>query len=193
MHPPLITTTPSLFPRYLNHPPCTYLNNVLRTSTKPPPHLFLSYLNPFKMRPTRDMPSPSPYSPVAVGIPTSPRANRQNSLLAPLDTSYSSRNNALTPSPYSGASEKPSPQSSIDTKHRHRDSLIFVNATIPISPVSSTDSIQKVDPYAGVTPRKRSPFARFFTCLGREERARRKAFMDQDFVKVGESSHWSEY
>ncbi len=147
-----------------------------------------------KMRPTRAMPSPSPYSPMVVGIPSSPRANRQNQMLAPLDTSYSSRNESHTPSPYSGASEKVSPQSTtLDSRHRNRDSLIFANATIPLSPVSSTDSIKKEDPYAGLAPRKRSAFARFFTCLGREERARRKAFMEQEFVKVGESSHWSEY
>jgi hypothetical protein len=128
----------------------------------------------------------SPY-----GLPSSPRANRQ--MLSPLDTSFSS-NESTTPSPYSDKSEKASPQSLIDTRHRNRDSLIFINATIPLSPTSSTtSSTYKESPYEGLTARKRSGFARFFCCFGREERARRRIIRETEFEKVGEPGHWSEY
>ncbi|CAO2653699.1 Nn.00g031100.m01.CDS01 [Neocucurbitaria sp. VM-36] len=132
-----------------------------------------------------------PPSPIA--LPSSPRANRQMQMLSPLDTSFSS-SEARTPSPYSGMSEKHSPQSLIDTRHRNRDSLIFANATIPLSPASSTSSsLHKESPYDGLTPRKRSGLARLFCCFGREERARRRVIRETEFEKVGEPCHWSEY
>ncbi|KAH7371343.1 hypothetical protein BKA66DRAFT_424140 [Pyrenochaeta sp. MPI-SDFR-AT-0127] len=136
------------------------------------------------------MSSLPPCSPT--GLPSSPRANRQMQALSPLDTSFSS-DGSRTPSPYSGASEKPSPQSLVDTRHRNHDSLIFINATIPLSPASSTSSLQKEEPYEGLAPRKRSGFARLFSCFGREERARRRVTRATEFEKVGESCHWTEY
>ncbi|KAF1850705.1 uncharacterized protein K460DRAFT_274114 [Cucurbitaria berberidis CBS 394.84] len=137
------------------------------------------------------MSSIPPLSPM--GLPASPRANRQMQLLSPLDTSFSS-SESETPPPYSGASEKQSPQSPVDTRQRNRDSLIFVNATIPLSPASSTtSSLRKPDPYEGLTPRKRSVFARLFCCFGREERTKRRVMQATEFEKVGEPSHWSEY
>jgi hypothetical protein len=86
-------------------------------------------------------------------------------------------------------SEK-TPQSVIDTRHRRRDSMIFVNATIPLSPASSINS---ESPFDGLAPRKRSAFARLFCCLGREERNRRRAMRSMEYEKVGEKCHWTEY
>ncbi|KAH7084156.1 hypothetical protein FB567DRAFT_76369 [Paraphoma chrysanthemicola] len=134
------------------------------------------------------MSGPSPLSPY--GLPTSPRANRQ--MLSPLDTSFPS-NESRTPISVSPYSDKASPQSSIDTRHRNRDSLIFINATIPLSPSSTSSSPSKENPYEGLVPRKRSGLARLFCCFGREERTRRRIMRETEFEKVGEPSHWSEY
>lgn len=144
--------------------------------------------------------------PPPCGLPASPRANRQMALLSPLDTSFSASNRAATlsslpASPYSGSTEASSPTSTlVETRHRNRDSLIFINATIPLSPASSTTSSssnsrqgKEGSPYEGLVPRKRSGFARLFSCLGREERARRRIQRDTEFVRVGESCHWTEY
>ncbi|KAF2821074.1 hypothetical protein CC86DRAFT_108299 [Ophiobolus disseminans] len=134
----------------------------------------------------------SPFSPY--GLPTSPRAHRQ--MLSPLDTTFRSNQTqtpttaSSSPSPYS---DKASPQSLIDTRHRNRDSLIFINATIPLSPSSTSSIPSKEDPYAGLAPRKRSGLARLFCCFGREERARRRVVRDTEFEKVGEAGHWTEY
>ncbi|KAH8723706.1 hypothetical protein GQ44DRAFT_568498, partial [Phaeosphaeriaceae sp. PMI808] len=128
----------------------------------------------------------SPY-----GLPSSPRVNRQ--MLSPIDTSFSASEprTPTTPSPYS---DKVSPQSLIDTRHRNHDSLIFINATIPLSPASTiSSSPSKESPYEGLAPRKRSGLARLFCCFGREERARRRVTRDTEFEKVGEASHWTEY
>lgn len=132
----------------------------------------------------------SPY-----GLPHTPRAKPQ--MLSPLTTTLpTDKSEATTPlTPYSdNTNEKVSPQTLVDTRHRNRDSLIFINATIPLSPASSTSSSPfKENPYEGLTPRKRSGFARFFCCFGREERARRRIVRETEFEKVGEASHWSEY
>jgi hypothetical protein len=117
-----------------------------------------------------------------LGLPTSPRANRQMAMLSPLNTSFSSNSTSAqpwtpSPSPYSSNPQKP-----ID---------IFANATIPLSPSSSTSSSQ--NPYEGLEPRKRSGLARLFCCFGREERARRRVDRSRGFEKVGEMGHWSEY
>ncbi|KZM18613.1 uncharacterized protein EKO05_0000666 [Ascochyta rabiei] len=78
--------------------------------------------------------------------------------------------------------------------HRNQDSLIFINATIPLSPASSTSNDSSSDTLLdGLAPRKRSGFARLFCCFGREERARRRALRATQFEKVGEKCHWSEY
>ena len=114
------------------------------------------------------------------GLPSSPRVNRQMDLLSPLDTSMSS-SSSPTSSPYS---EKKSGKS-VD---------IFADATIPLSPISTaSSSLSKENPYEGLQPRKRSGLARFFSCLGREERARRRMNRDLEFEKVGEKCHWTEY
>lgn len=127
----------------------------------------------------------SPLSPY--GLPTSPRANRP--MLSPINTGFPS-NQSRTPSPYSDAS---SPATLVETRHRNHDSLIFINATIPLSPSSTSSSPSKENPYEGLTPRKRSGLARFFCCFGREERARRRIMRETEFEKVGEAGHWTEY
>ncbi|KAF2450344.1 hypothetical protein P171DRAFT_426747 [Karstenula rhodostoma CBS 690.94] len=131
--------------------------------------------------------STSPRSPY--GLPSSPRATRPG--LSPLDTSFRS-----TPASYSDATpspnEKSSPHSFTNTRPRRRDSLIFANATIPLSPPPSPPSAYKENPFEGVTPRRRNAFARFFCCLGREERARRRAAWADEFEQVGEKRHWTE-
>ncbi|KAF1354280.1 hypothetical protein EJ07DRAFT_168440 [Lizonia empirigonia] len=125
------------------------------------------------------------------GLPKSPRANRQ--MLLPLDTALS----AQTPSTPSSSSEtlaSESQQPTPNTRHRNHDSLIFINATIPLSPASSTSNDSTSDAQLdGLVPRKRSGFARLFCCFGREERARRRVLRATQFEKVGEKSHWSEY
>jgi hypothetical protein len=131
--------------------------------------------------------STSPNSPY--GLPASPRATRSG--LTPLNTSFRfppPRSTSSTPSP----NEKRSPHSFIDSRPRRRDSLIFVNATIPLSPPPSPPSTFRENPFEGVTPRRRNPFARLFCCLGREERARRRAVWADEFEQVGEKRHWTE-
>ncbi|KAF2245467.1 hypothetical protein BU26DRAFT_508118 [Trematosphaeria pertusa] len=133
------------------------------------------------------LPPNSPY-----GLPSSPRAIRQT--LAPLDTSLRPMTSP-GPSPYL-ASEKrspqPSPQPFVDTRQRNRDSLIFINATIPLSPASSSENSFKEEPFDGLAPRKRTGLARLFCCFGRQERARRRATRFTEYEKVGEKCHWSE-
>jgi hypothetical protein len=103
-------------------------------------------------------------------------------MLSPLDTSFST-NSSQTPSPYSSTSEKQS--------HKRVD--IFADCTIPLSPSSTSSSPSKENPYEGLAPRKRSGLARLFSCLGREERARRRVNRSMEFEKVGEQCHWTEY
>ncbi|KNG46786.1 hypothetical protein DDE82_006054 [Stemphylium lycopersici] len=126
----------------------------------------------------------SSYPPLSPnGLPSSPRANRQMQMLSPLDTSFPSTA-PHTSSPYSSGSEK-QPSKPVD---------IFADATIPLSPASSTSSSTiKENPYEGLEPRKRSGLARLFCCLGREERARRRVNRSLEFEKVGEACHWTEY
>ncbi|KAF9693255.1 hypothetical protein EKO04_008589 [Ascochyta lentis] len=120
------------------------------------------------------------------GLPQSPRANR--SMLQSLDTSFS------TPSSSSETLASQSQQTTPNTRHRNQDSLIFINATIPLSPASSTSNDSSSDTLLdGLVPRKRSGFARLFCCFGREERARRRVLRATQFEKVGEKCHWSEY
>ncbi|PVI01901.1 hypothetical protein DM02DRAFT_654044 [Periconia macrospinosa] len=129
-----------------------------------------------------NLPPNSPFG----GLPSSPRANRQP--LTPINT---------TGVPYSdnmsAASEKStSPSSFIDTRQRNRDSLIFANATIPLSPQASPSMEYKEQPFEGLAPRPRNGLARLFCCFGREERARRRAMRSLEYEKVGEKCHWSE-
>lgn len=128
---------------------------------------------------------PSPY-----GLPSSPRATRSN--LTPINTTL-----RPTTSPYSDGSASPNEKDSanssfVDTRTRRRESLIFVNATIPLTPASPVSSTYKEEPFQGLAPRRRNPFLRLFCCLGREERARRRAVWADDFEKVGEKRHWTE-
>jgi hypothetical protein len=105
-------------------------------------------------------------------------------MLSPLDTSFSCDSPpAYTLSPYSSTSEKHAPKV-VD---------IFANATIPLSPSSTSSSPIKENPYEGLAPRKRSGLARLFCCFGREERARRRVNRSMEFEKVGENCHWTEY
>jgi len=144
---------------------------------------------------------PPPISPY--GLPTTTRANRQ--MLAYLETTLpASRdqsptpNSALSSDPsYSEKSahysDKTSPHPLINTRHRNRDSLIFINATVPLSPTSSSSSHTRENPYAGLAPKKRNAFGRLFCCFGRQERARRRVVRDTEFEKIGEVGHWTEY
>ena len=125
------------------------------------------------------------------GSAQSSRQNRQ--ILLPLDTSFSKRE---TSNPFSSSEtlENEPQQQTPNTRHRNHDSLIFINATIPLSPVSSISNDSTSDALLeGLVPRKRNGFARLFCCFSREERARRRVLRATQFEKVGEKSHWSEY
>ncbi|KAF2004683.1 hypothetical protein P154DRAFT_36289 [Amniculicola lignicola CBS 123094] len=127
-----------------------------------------------------------PYSPR--GRPTT---SRQGSMLSPIITSFpspsSQRCDSAASSPYKDVPER---------RIRNQDSLIFVNATIPLSPTAPNHQENTSAPYDGVAPRKRSGFARLFCCFGREERARRRAvrmeWNNMSYEKVGEDIHWTE-
>ena len=123
------------------------------------------------------------------GLPSSPRAIRQT-----LPTLNTNLRPTTSPSLYTDTTpEKLSSQSFLDSRSRNRDSLIFVNATVPLSPVSSTESMDyKEQPFGGLAPRRRNGLARLFCCFGREERARRRATRDTEYEKVGEKCHWTE-
>ncbi|CAI6330496.1 unnamed protein product [Periconia digitata] len=132
------------------------------------------------------LPPNSPFG----GLPSSPRAFRQT--LDPINTSLRPATSG-NPSPYTdSASEKQSPQSFIDNRQRNRDSLIFANATIPLSPNASPIMEYKEQPFDGLAPRPRNGLARLFCCFGREERARRRAMRFAEYEKVGEKCHWTE-
>lgn len=130
-------------------------------------------------------PPDSPY-----GLPSTPRATRQE--LSPLDTSFRPKPGQYSDLSTSSTEKVSSAQSFRDDRQRRRDSLIFANATIPLSPPPSSPSTFKESPFEGVTPRRRNPFVRLFCCLGREERARRRAAWADEFEKVGEKRHWTE-
>lgn len=128
------------------------------------------------------------------GLPSSPRVNRQ--MLLPLNTTFQIQDSTQhnTPSSSSETLASHSERMTPHTRHRNRDSLIFANATIPLSPVSSTSGESSSDTLLdGLTPRKRNGFVRFFCCFGREERARRRVLRETGFEKVGEKCHWTEY
>ncbi|KAF1952374.1 hypothetical protein CC80DRAFT_179553 [Byssothecium circinans] len=123
-------------------------------------------------------------------LPSSPRATRQT--LAPLNTSLRPTTSP-DPSPYADLVSEKSPQSFVDNRQRSRDSLIFANATIPLSPDMPPPSMEyKEQPFDGLAPRRRNGIARLFCCFGREERARRRANRFTEFEKVGEKCHWTE-
>lgn len=125
------------------------------------------------------------------GLPQSPRANRQ--MLHPLNTSFPTQEPS-TPSSLSETLASQSQQPTFSTRHRNQDSLIFVNATIPLSPASSTSNDSSNDTLLeGLAPRKRNGFIRLFCCFSREERTRRRILKATQFEKVGEKCHWSEY
>src|SRR5690242_3463127 len=119
------------------------------------------------------------------GLPRSPRQT-----LLSLDTAFppsTTTNGSTTPS--SSTSTLHSPR-----RQRSASSLIFANATIPLSPASSFSNDSSADALLeGLRPRKRSGFVRFFCCFGREERARRRVLRETGFEKVGLEGHWSEY
>ncbi|KAF2684047.1 hypothetical protein K458DRAFT_303623 [Lentithecium fluviatile CBS 122367] len=123
------------------------------------------------------------------GLPSSPRAIRQ--ALPTLNTNFRP---TTSPGRYSdNTPEKQSASTFIDTRQRNRDSLIFVNATIPLSPASPSDSMEyKEQPFDGLVARRRNGFARLFCCFGSEERARRRAMRGMEYEKVGEKCHWTE-
>ncbi|KAH7128632.1 hypothetical protein B0J11DRAFT_275403 [Dendryphion nanum] len=129
---------------------------------------------------------PTPSNPF-VGLPASPRPSSRPTL-SPLDTSSNMSTRSST-------SEKTLQGSFNDNRERRRDSLIFVNATIPLSPPNyPVYQPQTQAPFDGLAPRKRNAFARLFCCFGREERARRNINMRfTEYEQVGEKNHWSEY
>ncbi|KAF2870455.1 hypothetical protein BDV95DRAFT_496191 [Massariosphaeria phaeospora] len=139
------------------------------------------------------LPLNSPY-----GLPLSPSPRVNHAHLTRLDTNTSSTSSpasSRTTSPYSASdNEKGSPAVFIDTRQRRRSSLIFANATIPLSPASSIsrEYAAEKEGFEGLAPRKRSGLARLFCCFGREERARRRAMRFADFEQVGEDCHWTE-
>ncbi|KAF2279244.1 uncharacterized protein EI97DRAFT_430341 [Westerdykella ornata] len=124
-------------------------------------------------------PPKSPYP----SLPASPRANR--SQLFSINTDVC---NTTTPP----MSEKTVPQDLVDRRGRRRDSLVFIDATIPTSPLSSTSTHEPDAAFDGLVPRRRNGFARLFSCFGREERARRRTERHTEYVKVGEDRHWTE-
>ncbi|KAH6629365.1 hypothetical protein C7974DRAFT_394317 [Boeremia exigua] len=122
------------------------------------------------------------------GLPQSPRATRP--MLLPIDTSCSPDSTT----PYSSSETLASQSQTPITRHRSAESLIFANATIPLSPASSISNESNSDTLLeGLRPRRRNGFARFFCCFGREERARRRVMMATQYEKVGEKAHWTEY
>ncbi|KAF2713117.1 hypothetical protein K504DRAFT_461698 [Pleomassaria siparia CBS 279.74] len=141
-----------------------------------------------------------------VGLPSNPRAQRQ--MLHPLDTNQAMGNPTSTHNSYSTldqnsttnssqpytSHEKPTRAVFIDPRVRNADSAIFANATIPLSPTtSSTDGSEDEDGLDGLAPRRRNALARLFCCFGRDERARRRFARDHHYEKVGGDLHWSEY
>ncbi|KAF2010276.1 hypothetical protein BU24DRAFT_54944 [Aaosphaeria arxii CBS 175.79] len=131
--------------------------------------------------PALHLPSNSP----GLSLPASPRPMRQT--LPSLKTDLVDNETASSP-----AQEKGYAATSNSNRPRRQDSLIFMNATIPLSPTSPL-SENNHGPYDGLVPRKRSGLARLFCCFGREESARRRAMRSMDFEKVGERQHWTEY
>ncbi|KAI8941648.1 hypothetical protein NX059_002861 [Plenodomus lindquistii] len=133
--------------------------------------------------------SSPPRSP-PIGLPSSPRPT-----LTPLTTTFPPRTYQPS-SPFSTTSST----TTLVAPSRSPSSLIFINATIPLSPssTSSTSSANfsphKSNPYDGLQPKRRNGFARLFSCLGRRERARRRGEREvQEFEKVGGGGHWSEW
>jgi hypothetical protein len=133
-----------------------------------------------------------------VGLPASPRSPRQ--MLYPIDTGMSmnsptGKHSSYTPSPYGTPREIPSRQVFLDPRTRSPESMIFANATVPLSPTTSSNGSSRSEGKAldGLAPRKRNGFVRLFCCFGRDERARRRIARDNDFQKVGDVHHWSEY
>lgn len=127
------------------------------------------------------------------GLPATPRPTRQvfyPKIKTDVDSAYGSAASSAT-------SEKALwfPQAYIDTRQRHPDSMIFVNATIPLSPPYSAASVEAPQAeFDGLAPRKRNAFARLFSCLGREEKARRRHnSLYTQYEKVGAPLHWTEY
>ncbi|KAJ4987071.1 hypothetical protein SVAN01_07487 [Stagonosporopsis vannaccii] len=118
------------------------------------------------------------------GLPHSPRQTLT------LHTTFPSQSTA------SGNNTPSSSTTTLYTPRRQRSvsSLIFANATIPLSPASSFSNDSTADALLeGLRPRKRSGLVRFFCCFGREERARRRVLRETGFEKVGLDGHWSEY
>ncbi|KAF2193284.1 hypothetical protein K469DRAFT_552627 [Zopfia rhizophila CBS 207.26] len=121
------------------------------------------------------------------GLPKSPRPNK---MLLPIDTTIpnpSSQCGYGAPSS-AGTCEKTLQPQFVDTRKRNRDSLIFINATIPLSPASSI-SKEYSDRSSLDSERKRSGLARLFGwCFGGAER-RRNRYAEFEEVK---SCHWTE-
>ncbi|KAF2122356.1 hypothetical protein BDV96DRAFT_594244 [Lophiotrema nucula] len=150
-------------------------------------------------------PPNSPY-----GLPRSPRPQQ---MLYPIDTSVGRRDSNNTNKRYDSGNSSPytsndsTPETCIsekngmliDNRQHSRETAIFANATIPLSPASSSSASNhgsdndEVYFGEGVRPRKRNPFARLFCCFGKEERARRKADRWVVEYERPEDCHWTEY
>ncbi|KAF2472970.1 uncharacterized protein BDR25DRAFT_341738 [Lindgomyces ingoldianus] len=143
------------------------------------------------------MSSYSPRSPF--GLPQSPRPNGMLSpgMLSPINTTLSSpsspRYDSGATSPTNQALSEKGPQPIfIDTRQRRRESMIFVNATIPLSPRSSIALGDRSDTQSlREPPRKRRGIARLFCCFSSEARERRKRQRYMDFERM-EDVHWTE-
>ncbi|KAF2736791.1 hypothetical protein EJ04DRAFT_510893 [Polyplosphaeria fusca] len=131
-------------------------------------------------------PPPPPYSPYA-GLPASPR---------PINTSlppYSTTSPTTTPTPSSAISTKNGLL--IDNRNHAPSDLIFANATIPLSPTtsSSSSSITSNEKFLDTPLKKRTALARLFCCFGAQERARRRRNRYVMEYERPEDLHWSEY
>ncbi|KAF2262192.1 hypothetical protein CC78DRAFT_325365 [Lojkania enalia] len=143
------------------------------------------------------LPSRSPYGLPATprpmqspfGLPATPRPVR---MAYPLDTSFHGRRvdsatHSPTITPDVVISEKNGVL--IDGRRHGRETMIFAQATIPLSPATTAPSCEPEPFYDPV--QKRSVFARLFCCFGREERIRRRKARDLEFEKP-ENLHWTE-
>ena len=123
-----------------------------------------------------------------VGLPSTPRAKRETvtTVVTVMEDDLHSAASSFTL-----VNEKPR-QMFVDTRPRNHDSIMFANATIPVSPTDS-DCSDAQDAMNGLQPRPRNGFARLFCCFGREARARRRYERENYYEPAGKKLHWSEY
>ncbi|KAF2201281.1 hypothetical protein GQ43DRAFT_440756 [Delitschia confertaspora ATCC 74209] len=153
-------------------------------------------------------PQMSSNGPSSPGLPHSPRAYKTSHSPNPSisDTFTSSASSASSSPPPQYSAHQPRPQ--FPTRPlRNRDSEIFTNATIPLSPCSSiTDSTHSDDlakPTIAAPKRKQaSGLARLFQCFGsrggeseeKKEQAKKRRRRREEWyeVEVVRDGHWTE-